>query len=265
MDYPYGPQKSKIGRALDVAGKIYEPIPDPFDKPPPTPQEVAAAAVRMWEEYSRERGLVWRGALPEGAIAADARLAAQFGELRGLRYPLNQVDGYCEGVWQGVPFFSYTVFNHGEGGSFWPYRFVGTRLPEPVPDLVFDQALGAKRPYHLDWYPSNYEAVPGPVQPMPKADPKAGLLSRTVGRGIQRAVDKASGMTAPRLYCAPGTGSAALAARPYVREVFVRGWGARGHWLVMFEREDRYFRHDRHPIETYLDEFLAVKRFVDHP
>ena len=270
MDYPYGPEPKKkthpVAKTLEVVGDIAF-LPDGGDRreEPPPPQRVAQWGIERWGEFAAGHGFSYRGELSV-AIAADARLAASFDELRSLHFPLNDVGGLCEGTWNGVPFMSYTALNFGAGGSRWPYRFVCAPLPDRMPDLVHDSALRAKRPYHLDWYPrfAEYESVAGPVPPSKEFEKRPGLLARSVGKGLSKALDTYNNLTAPKLHCASREYAARLATKPYVRGAFDRDWAVKERWLVVFEKESQ---HRRTPEEIcrFLDAFVAAKNFVWGP
>ncbi len=268
MDYPYGPEPKKkthpVVKTLETVGDIVF-LPDGGDprEEPPSPQRVAHWGIERWGEFARSHGLSFRGEL---AVAADPRLAESFEELRSLHFPLNDVGGLCEGTWNAVPFMSYTAMNFGAGGSHWPYRFVCAKLPDHRPDLVHDSALRAKRPYHLDWYPefADYESVPGPVPPPKDFEKRPGMLARSVGKGLSKALDTFNNLTAPKLHSASGDDAARIAAKPYERGAFSRDWAVKGRWLVVFEKESKH-RVPMEQLSRFLDDFVAVKLFMDGP
>jgi hypothetical protein len=262
VDYPYGPKKPHgFVRALDVAGKIYDPIPEASDESPPSAQQIAAWRVEQWGVFAREQGFSYRERPAPGEVESEPLIA----EMRRLSFPLNEVAGWCEGSWQGVPFTSYAVVNFGEGGSWWPYRFICTPLQKSAPDLVHDSALRAKRPYHLDWYPSfgEYQLVEGP-QPK-KTERKPGLLGRALDKGKALALEAIVGADARDLHAASVEHAAVIVSRPFEEEAYRRDWAVKDRWLVVFQKEGRQgSNHARWTAQT-LDAFAAVKRLVDLP
>jgi hypothetical protein len=271
MDYPYGPQLKKkahpLVKTIEIASQIAFPTDEGDPEPDPvSPHWVARKGSEEWGEFARERGFSYRDELPAADFVGDPRLKSFFDELRELRYPLNSVGGLCEGVWEGVPFTSFYSYNFEAGDSLWPYRFVCTPLAESRPDLVYDRALGRKRPYHLGWYPRHADYVkvngPGSDGDAPKKAP--GLLGRSalvkgVAKTVSGAVDH---LLLPKLHTNSRDWAAVIAARPHESAAFSCDWAARGRWLVVFEAVSQYRRTSEENARL-LDSLVAVKRLVD--
>ena len=266
MDYPYGPKKPRgIVRALDVVAKIADPIPDADDRPLPTPQQITAWRIEQWGAFAREHGFSYRERLSPGEIESEPRIAGLVAEMRRLCFPLNEVAGWCEGSWQGVPFTGYAAIAFGAGGSWWPYRFICTPLQAAAPDLVHDSALRAKPPYHLDWYPllSEYQVVEVPKPE--ERERRSGLLGRMLDKGASMALDAVVGAGARDLHTASVEHAAAIASRAHEQEVFRRDWAVKDRWLVVFEKEGQQGPNHATWTSNTLDAFAAVKRLVDVP
>jgi hypothetical protein len=270
VDYPYGPKPKKarpLLRTLQVVAQIAtadDSAPgsgDDYGDDSPSPRQVAIQRNLKWGQFAAEHGFPYRAELNAAEIGADRRLSGFFAEMRQLRLPLNEVGGLFEGRWNEVPFISYAAFNSGAGGSLWPYRFICAELSQPRPDLVYDKALLAKRPYHLDWYPrlSEYHVVEGPLPPRKPLSAGDGWLGRTsVGRDLVKRADAILTPEAPRLHTAAPGRDEWLTSWADAKGAFRFGWAVRDRWLVVFTMEPQY--RERETWERELFETLATVR-----
>lgn len=275
MDYPYGPKPKKKTNPLLKTAEIVSQIAvaDGYstgsrleDDGPPSPQQVAQAWNRKWGEFAVEHGFPYRAGLSTAEVAADRGLGDFFAQMQRLCLPLNEVGGLFQGRWQGVPFTSYMAFDFGEGGSVWPFRFVCAELSRPRPDLVYDRALRAKRPYHLAWYPGlcEYQVVEGPLPPQ-QPRKEGGWLRRTaVGRDIVKAVDSMLTPDAPVLHSAVPDRDEWLSSWAEAKGAFTFEWAVRDRWLVVFAMEPQYRPRENWQLEMF-ETLAKVKHLVDPP
>ncbi|MFG3342554.1 hypothetical protein [Glycomyces sp. NPDC048151] len=268
-DYPYGPKEpGRIEKTLDIAAKILDdPFPDPDDdlRREPTPREIGRTWVEHWRDFSGGENFAYRGGVSAPGFDPGERLAAFLDDMRALRLPLNEVTGLCEGSWDGVPFTTFDTLNFGAAGTHWPYRFVCTPVRDERLEVVHDQALRKRRPYHVEWYPrlGEYKLFTGPWnEPDSVLKVPGALKKHALGRGFAKAVEGAADrLTMPKLHTTSLDKANALAAVPFERDPFYVSWAVRGRWLMVFRAEARHVPAEpESAVASLLNALTAVHR-----